>query len=79
MAEDAESLQVSLEPRNSELVSLQQNPVDIVWGKDRPIRPRNKVFPLDVKYAGQHGMSLAYLETDISCRGDIPEQVRALT
>ncbi|KAJ8595569.1 Creatinase/aminopeptidase [Rhizopogon salebrosus TDB-379] len=48
---DAGSLKKSLELRNSELVSLQQNPVDIVWGKDRPIHPRNKVFSLDVKYA----------------------------
>ncbi|KAG1849688.1 peptidase M24, structural domain-containing protein [Suillus subalutaceus] len=52
-AVDAESLQKSLEPRGSELVSLQQNPVDIVWGKDRPPCPHNSVFPLDVKYAGE--------------------------
>ncbi|KAG1741526.1 peptidase M24, structural domain-containing protein [Suillus paluster] len=50
-AVDAESLKESLEPRGSELVSLQQNPVDVVWGKDRPTRPQNSVFPLDVKYA----------------------------
>ncbi|KAG2145174.1 peptidase M24, structural domain-containing protein [Suillus clintonianus] len=50
-AVDAESLKKSLEPRGSELVSLQQNPVDIVWGKDRPPHPHNSVFPLDVKYA----------------------------
>ncbi|KAG2127897.1 peptidase M24, structural domain-containing protein [Suillus bovinus] len=50
-AVDAESLQKSLEPRGSELVSLQENPVDIVWGKDRPPHPHNSVFPLDVKYA----------------------------
>ncbi|KAG1815096.1 peptidase M24, structural domain-containing protein [Suillus subaureus] len=50
---DAESLKKSLEPRGSELVSLQKNPVDIVWGKDRPPCPHNSVFPLDVKYAGE--------------------------
>ncbi|KAG1779396.1 peptidase M24, structural domain-containing protein [Suillus placidus] len=50
-AADAESLKKSLEPRGSELVSLQQNPVDIVWGKDRPPCPHNSVFPLDIKYA----------------------------
>ncbi|KAG2340928.1 Creatinase/aminopeptidase [Suillus weaverae] len=52
-AADAESLKKSLEPRGSELVSLQQNPVDIVWGKDRPPCPHNSVFPLDIKYAGE--------------------------
>lgn len=52
-AVDAEILQKSLEPRGSELVSLQQNPVDIVWGKDRPPCPHNSVFPLDIKYAGE--------------------------
>lgn len=52
-AVDAESLKKSLEPRGSELVSLQKNPVDIVWGKDRPPCPHNDVFPLDVKYAGE--------------------------
>ncbi|KIK37660.1 hypothetical protein CY34DRAFT_810121 [Suillus luteus UH-Slu-Lm8-n1] len=52
-AADAESLKKSLEPRGSVLVSLQKNPVDIVWGKDRPPCPHNDVFPLDVKYAGE--------------------------
>ncbi|KAG1738708.1 peptidase M24, structural domain-containing protein [Suillus lakei] len=52
-AVDAESLKKSLEPRGSELVSLQQNPVDIVWGEDRPPCPHNSVFSLDVKYAGE--------------------------
>ncbi|KAG1859131.1 peptidase M24, structural domain-containing protein [Suillus tomentosus] len=50
-AAEAESLKKSLEPRGSVLVSLQQNPVDVVWGKDRPLCPHNSVFPLDVKYA----------------------------
>ncbi|KAG2741334.1 Creatinase/aminopeptidase [Suillus brevipes Sb2] len=52
-AVDAESLKKSLELRGSGLVSLQKNPVDIVWGKDRPPCPHNDVFPLDVKYAGE--------------------------
>lgn len=73
IAVDAHSLKKSFEPTGSELVSLKQNPVDIVWGKDRPIHPCNKVFSLDVKYAGQHDMPLAYLDTDISCRRGIPE------
>ncbi len=48
---DAEGIQKSLEPEQSELVSIQENLVDLVWA-DRPPRPANKVFPLDVKYSG---------------------------
>ncbi|OJT08305.1 hypothetical protein TRAPUB_844 [Trametes pubescens] len=51
-ASDAEGIQKSLEPEQSELVSIQENLVDLVWA-DRPPRPANKVFPLDVKYSGQ--------------------------
>ncbi|OAX39695.1 Creatinase/aminopeptidase [Rhizopogon vinicolor AM-OR11-026] len=78
-AADAESLQMSLEPRNSELVSLQQNPVDIVWGKDRPIRPRNKVFPLDVKYAGETFQSkLGRLREEIQKKNAVASVVTLL-
>ena len=49
---DAENIQKALEPKKSELVSLPQNLVDLVW-PDRPPRPANEVFPLDVKYAGE--------------------------
>ncbi|KAH7910665.1 peptidase M24, structural domain-containing protein [Hygrophoropsis aurantiaca] len=52
-AEDAESLRKALETRKSELVSLDQNPVDAVWGVERPARPKNKVFSLDVKFTGE--------------------------
>ncbi|KAI8968798.1 Creatinase/aminopeptidase [Trametes punicea] len=52
-ASDADSIQKALEPKGSKLVSLPQNLVDLVW-PDRPPRPANKVFPLDVKHAGQH-------------------------
>ncbi|TFK61424.1 putative Xaa-Pro aminopeptidase P, partial [Pluteus cervinus] len=51
-ASDAETLTKSLAPKESELVSLPHNIVDQVW-KDRPARPANSVFHLDVKYAGQ--------------------------
>ena len=47
---DAQTLKKSLE--GSELVPLSQNPVDVVWGSDRPSRPKNPVFALDVKYSG---------------------------
>jgi hypothetical protein len=49
---DAESLNKTLEPRESSLVSLKENLVDVVWAHERPARPKSKVFPLDVKYSG---------------------------
>ena len=50
-AVDAESLQSSLKAKESHLVSLIDNLVDKVW-EDRPARPANDVFPLDIKYSG---------------------------
>ncbi|KAL5476886.1 hypothetical protein ACEPAI_3072 [Sanghuangporus weigelae] len=52
-ASDAQSLKSSLEQRESELVPLIKNPVDEVWGSQRPARVKNKVFPLEVKYSGR--------------------------
>lgn len=49
---DAESLKKSLKGRQSELVSLSQNLVDIVWGSDRPARDLNHVFPLSIEFTG---------------------------
>jgi Xaa-Pro aminopeptidase len=49
---DAKSLKKSLTESNSELISLEKNLVDIVWGQDRPARPKSKVFPLEIKYSG---------------------------
>jgi Xaa-Pro aminopeptidase len=46
-------LKKSLQPRNSELVSLEQNLVDVVWAQEKPARPKSKVFPLDTKYSGE--------------------------
>ena len=34
-------------------MGIQQNLVDLVWGKDRPSRPREKVRIHPVKYAGK--------------------------
>jgi len=47
-------LNKTLEPRHSELVSLKSNLVDLVWEKERPARPHNSVFYLDLKYSGMH-------------------------
>ncbi|KIK04842.1 hypothetical protein K443DRAFT_675621 [Laccaria amethystina LaAM-08-1] len=52
-ASDAESLTKQLAPKHSKLVSLKENLVDVVWGEDRPSRPKNPVFHLDEKYSGQ--------------------------
>ncbi|KIJ15105.1 hypothetical protein PAXINDRAFT_169294 [Paxillus involutus ATCC 200175] len=50
-AVDAQVLKRSL--GDSELVPLLKNPVDVVWASDRPQRPKNKVFVLDVEYSGE--------------------------
>ncbi|PSS29828.1 hypothetical protein PHLCEN_2v2669 [Hermanssonia centrifuga] len=50
-AADAESLQTSLKPRESHIVPLANNLVDLIW-EDRSTRPANTVFPLDIKYSG---------------------------
>ncbi|KIJ22785.1 hypothetical protein M422DRAFT_39923, partial [Sphaerobolus stellatus SS14] len=51
-AVDAKSLKDTLASKQSELVPLSVNLVDEIWGKDRPARPSNLVFPLEVTYAG---------------------------
>lgn len=48
---DAMSLEKSLGPQGSGLVSLNENLIDIIW-TDRPTRPKNKIFHLDEKYSG---------------------------
>ncbi|KAI6021685.1 Creatinase/aminopeptidase [Pisolithus microcarpus] len=52
VASEAASLRKSLRTRDSELVTLTQNPVDVVWGTERPQRPKNRVFALATEYAG---------------------------
>ncbi|KAF9236072.1 peptidase M24, structural domain-containing protein [Melanogaster broomeanus] len=49
----SEALRLTKSLGHSELIPLLQNPVDIVWASDRPQRPTNKVFILDVKYTGE--------------------------
>lgn len=50
-AADAESLQTSLRPKESHLVSLTENLIDHVW-ENRPARTANEIIPLDIKYSG---------------------------
>ena len=32
---------------------MQQNLIDVIWGKDRPPRPQEEVKPLAVEFAGK--------------------------
>lgn len=48
---DAKALEKNLGPAGSELVSLNENLIDVIW-TDRPARPKNKIFHLDQKYSG---------------------------
>ncbi|KAJ3476796.1 hypothetical protein NLI96_g10907 [Meripilus lineatus] len=65
-ASDAESLQKSLKPKESHLVSLPHNLIDAVW-KERPPRPANPVFPLDVTYSGEsHQDKLTHLREELA-------------
>lgn len=52
-ASGARKLAETLEKNGSSLVGIQQNLVDLVWGKDRPSRPRENVRVHPVKYAGK--------------------------
>lgn len=49
----ARKLAETLEKNGSTLVGVQQNLVDLVWGKDRPARPSEKVRVHPAKYAGK--------------------------
>lgn len=49
----ARKLAETLEKNGSSLVGIQQNLVDLVWGKDRPARPSEKVRAHPIKYAGR--------------------------
>ncbi|KAJ6164545.1 hypothetical protein N7470_003217 [Penicillium chermesinum] len=49
----ARKLAETLEKNGSSLVGIQQNLVDLVWAKDRPARPQEKVRVHPVKYAGK--------------------------
>lgn len=53
-APDARKLAEKIKKRGGQdLVAVEQNLVDEVWGKDRPPRPNEPVKVLDVKYAGK--------------------------
>jgi len=47
-----ETLEKDLKPLESTLVPT-SNLVDKVWGKERPSRPSNSVFPLEEQFTGK--------------------------
>lgn len=49
----ARKLAETLEKSGSSLVGIQQNLVDLVWGKNRPARPSEQVRAHPIKYAGR--------------------------
>ncbi|KAF9788041.1 Creatinase/aminopeptidase [Thelephora terrestris] len=78
-ASDAESVKKSLKGRQSELVSLSENLVDIVWGTDRPARSLNHVFPLPIKFTGQsHEDKLAVVRKELESKKLVATVVNAL-
>lgn len=52
-AEDARSISADLESVGSELVGVEENLVDQVWGSQRPKRPSETIFVLDEAIAGR--------------------------
>ncbi|KAI9483859.1 MAG: peptidase M24, structural domain-containing protein [Benjaminiella poitrasii] len=52
-AVDAHQLKLQLEPLGSQLVPINENLVDLAWGKDRPEAPKNKVFVQPIEYTGK--------------------------
>ncbi|KAJ2359427.1 hypothetical protein IWW50_003904 [Coemansia erecta] len=59
-AEQGAELRAALKARGGDLVALDDNLVDMVWGKARPARPENAAFVHDLKYAGEaHGDKIA--------------------
>lgn len=54
MTEDAwRSLSAYLDNSGCYMKSLTPNLIDLVWGKDQPSMPQNKIIPLPLKYTGQ--------------------------
>jgi Xaa-Pro aminopeptidase len=48
-----EELAKSLEPKGIKLEALPRNPVDRIWGSDRPAPPQGAVVPHPARYAGK--------------------------
>ncbi|KAI8319975.1 Creatinase/aminopeptidase [Martensiomyces pterosporus] len=69
-AEGAEIRNSIKEKGKGELVPIEDNLVDIVWGSQRPVRPEDKVFIQDLKYSGEaHGDKIARVRAELEKQG----------
>ena len=60
-----------LEPRGIKLKALPKNPVDQVWGRERPAPPRGVVIPHPTRYAGKPAeQKIAELQAALRKDGD---------
>ncbi|KAJ9244596.1 hypothetical protein DTO207G8_2339 [Paecilomyces variotii] len=71
-ASSARKLSETLNKNGSSLVGIQQNLVDLVWGKDRPARPNEKVKVHPEKFAGK-----SFQEKISDLRKDLQTKKRA--
>ncbi|MBS0232424.1 MAG: aminopeptidase P family protein [Proteobacteria bacterium] len=46
-------LKAALEPKGLKLKALSKNPIDVVWGKERPKPPQNPVIAQPIAFAGR--------------------------
>ncbi|KAJ1959075.1 hypothetical protein GGI12_004530 [Dipsacomyces acuminosporus] len=66
-AAEANDIRKKMQLKGSgELVPISENLIDIVWGAQRPARPEDKVFVLDIKYAGEpHSDKIAKIRAEL--------------
>ncbi|PIA15419.1 Creatinase/aminopeptidase [Coemansia reversa NRRL 1564] len=72
VASEGDRLKKALQAKGSggDLVSIEDNLVDKVWGTERPPQPKNKVFVQDIKYAGElHVDKIARVREEIKKEG----------
>ncbi|KAJ1987066.1 hypothetical protein GGI25_000190 [Coemansia spiralis] len=69
-ASEGSSLSQALSARGSELVAIEDNLVDLVWGDARPPRPQDKVFVHETKHAGEsHADKIKRVRAELECNG----------
>ncbi|KAJ1668498.1 hypothetical protein IW140_000330 [Coemansia sp. RSA 1813] len=69
-ASEGEQIKRALNARGSDLVGIEQNLIDLVWGEDRPERPKDKAFVLDTKFTGE-----AYTDKIARVRAELDKSV----
>ncbi|KAJ2801386.1 hypothetical protein H4R20_003693 [Coemansia guatemalensis] len=71
-APEGEHIKKALQAKGSggDLVSIEENLVDKVWGSERPAQPKNEVFVQEMKYAGElHTDKIARVREEIKKEG----------